>query len=124
MIIGSRQSLDLISEDIKVSLADKPRSRVQTKNVLGIIIDDQLKWHEHNVKQCKTISSRIELLRDRDFVTQDVLVTMYNSLVLPHFNYCSVVWYNLSINRIRKLHKSQNRAARVITKSKYDESSS
>ena len=124
MIIGSRQSLDLISEDIKVSLADKPRSRVQTKNVLGIIIDDQLKWHEHNVKQCKTISSRIELSRDRDFVTQDVLVTMYNSLVLPHFNYCSVVWYNLSINRIRKLHKSQNRAARVITKSKYDESSS
>ena len=56
MIIGSRQRLDLISEDINVSLANEPISHVQTKNVLGIIIDDQLKWHEHNAKQCKTMT--------------------------------------------------------------------
>ena len=84
MISGSQQRLDLISEDINVSLANEPISHVQTKNILEIIIDDQLKWHEHNAKQCKTISSRIGLRRARD-----ILVTMYNSLVLLYFNYCS-----------------------------------
>ena len=96
-------------------------TRVQAKNVLGIIIDEQLKWHEHNDKQCKTISSRIGLLRRaRDFVTQDILKTMYNSLVLPHFNYCSTVWHNFSVEHIDKLYKLQKRAARVITRSNYD----
>ena len=125
MIIGSQQRLDLISEDINVSLANEPISRVQTKKVLGVIIDEKLKWHEHNAKQCKTISSRIGLLRRaRDFVTQDVLVTMYNSLVLPHFTYCSTVWQNSNTDHINKLHKLQKRAARVITRSTYDERSS
>ena len=60
------------------------------------------------------------LRRSRDFVTQDVLITMYNSLVLPHFTYCSTVWQGSSADHINKLYKLQKRAARVITGSNYD----
>ena len=89
MIIGSRQKLNSIdATTTNISIAGEQITRVKSTESLGIIIDEQLKWHEHNNKQCKTISARIGMLRrSRDFVTQDVLITMYNSLVLPHFTY-------------------------------------
>ncbi len=52
----------------------------------------------------------------KNFVSQEVLVTMYNSLVLPHFNYCSTIWHDDNIENVLKLQK---RAARVITSSDY-----
>ena len=121
MIIGSQQRIDSVSGNTNITIGGEQITRVQTKSVLGIIVDEQLKWHAHNDKQCKTISSRIGLLRrSRDFVTQDVLLTMYNSLVLPHFNYCSNVWNSFSNDHINKLYKLQKRAARVITRSNYE----
>ena len=41
---------------------------------------------------------------------------IYNSLVLPHFNYCSTIWNDNNKSHIDKLWKLQKRAARVITK--------
>ena len=38
----------------------------------------------------------------------------------PHFDYYSAVWDGLSVQLSKKLQKLQNRATRVITKSKYD----
>ena len=77
-------------------------------------LDEQLKWEEHNSKQCKTISAGIGMLRRAgDFATQVVLITMYNSLVFPHFTYCSTVWHGFRADHINKLYKLQKRAARV-----------
>ena len=45
---------------------------------------------------------------------------MFNSLVLPHFNYCSNVWNSFSNDHINKLDKLQKRAACVITRSNYE----
>ena len=42
---------------------------------------------------------------------------------MPHSDYCSLVWDGLSGYLSDKLQKSQNRAARVITKSNFDTSS-
>ena len=53
-----------------------------------------------------------------------VLLNVYNSLVQPHFDYCNVVWGNCSKNLSSKLQKLQNRAARVLTFSNYDCSTS
>ena len=52
------------------------------------------------------------------------LLNVYNSLVQPHFDYCNVVWGNCSKNLSCKLQKLQSRAARVLTFSYYDCSTS
>ena len=44
---------------------------------------------------------------------------MYNALVWPHFNYCSI-WNDRCYSIIDKLFKLQKRAARVITGDTYD----
>ena len=51
---------------------------------------------------------------------QSTLLSIYNSLVQPHFDYCSPVWGNCGKTLSNKLQKLQNRAARVITSSSYD----
>ena len=48
---------------------------------------------------------------------------MYNSLIQPQFDYCSVVWEGLGINLTDKLQKLQNGAARIITHSPFNASS-
>ena len=45
---------------------------------------------------------------------------MYNSLVLPYFNYCSTVWHNFNSDHFNKLQKLHKRAACVITRSTYN----
>ena len=49
---------------------------------------------------------------------------IYNSLILPHFDYCSIVWDNLGKGLGQKLQRIQNRAARIITESDYNVRSS
>jgi hypothetical protein len=42
------------------------------------------------------------------------------ALILPHFDYCSLLWSNCSETLKLNLQKLQNRAARVITGDNYD----
>ena len=121
MIIGSRHRLTTIENSPVLTLGGNNVKRVFQKKSLGMILDEQLKWDKHNDKQCKIISNNIALLkRARSFVSRDSLIKMYNTLVWPHFNYCSTIWNDGCYSIIDKLFKLQKRAARVITGNTYD----
>ena len=47
------------------------------------------------------------------------LLTIYNALIKPLFDYCDVVWGNLNKTLTARLQKLQNRAARIITRKGY-----
>ena len=90
---GSRYRLASITNSPKIVIDGQDIKQVKHKKTLGMILDEQLKWDNHNEHQCKKILSNIALLRRaKQFVPQETLVTMYNALVLPHFNYCSKFW--------------------------------
>jgi hypothetical protein len=87
----------------------------------SFFIDHNLSWNIHIEKLCKKIASGIGALkRTRPFVPCHTLLSIFNSLVQPHFDYCSVVWGNCSKTFSTKLQKLQNRAARIITYSNFD----
>ena len=52
--------------------------------------------------------------RIQDFVDRDTLISVYNALIRPHFDYCSEVWDTLRNGLSNRLQKLQNRAARVV----------
>ena len=58
--------------------------------------------------------------RMKDFVPQMKLISVYNAIILPHFDYCSLVWDTCSNYLLQKLQKMQNRAARVNTGKSYE----
>ena len=68
----------------------------------------------------KNIEQDIKITRDyvqiKTIFTQNILKILYNSLVLPHLQYCILSW-GFESDRIFKLQK---RAVRIITCSKYN----
>jgi hypothetical protein len=124
MLIASKRKLKQFTKTPNIIIGRHSIKQVTNKKVLGVILDDELKWNEHNDEQseCKKISKSICLLkRSRRYVNQNSLINIYNSLVLPHYlTYCSNVWNDGSRTHLNKLYKLQKRAARVITGSSYD----
>ena len=68
----------------------------------------------------KKASSIGAIKRIRPFVSPEILHYIYNPLVQPHFDYCSIVWGKCGRTLSEKLQKLQNRAARILTSSSYD----
>ena len=70
-----------------------PVEQVSTTKSLGVHIDHNLNWDFHVKENSKKMASGISAIkRIRNFVPQEILLTIYNSLIHPHFEYCSVVW--------------------------------
>lgn len=125
MIIGSNKRLALITESPQITIGGYRINRVFSKKILGLVLDENLKWDKHIEEQSKKISQNIALLRRaKSFLPQKDLVTMYNAFVLPYFTYCSTVWSDGCLTQIEKLSKLQRRAARVITGDIYEVHSS
>ena len=74
--------------------ADKTSlERVDIFKYLGVIMDETLSWKEHVSSMGKKISSRLALLRHtRKVLPKSAFVTLYNTMVLPLFDYCAVIW--------------------------------
>ena len=62
----------------------------------------------------------MEKLTHYPWVIARKLRYIYNALVQPHFDFCSIVWGNCSKTLSERLQKLQNRAARILTSSSYD----
>ena len=121
MLIESKRKLKQFIETPDIVLGRHSIKQVINKKVLGIALDDELKWYEHNDEQCKKVSKSICLLsKSKQYVNQNALINIYNSLVLPHFIYCSNVWNDGSRSHLNKLYKLQKRAARIITGYSYN----
>ena len=91
--------------------------RVECFNFLGLTLDSQMTWKKHSdiiSNKCSRVIGTLN--RIRHFIPTQIIVLLYNTLILPHFNYCIMAWGYQS-NRIIKLQK---RALRIISKSKYN----
>ena len=60
------------------------------------------------------------LRRAKPFVSIETLKYIYQALVQPSFDYCSMVWGNCGEGSKEKLQRLQNRAAGVITGDTYE----
>ena len=69
-----------------------PIKQVSTAKSLGVHIDENLIWECHINELSKKIASGIRAIeRIRYSVPYKTLLSIYNSLVQPHLNYCSSV---------------------------------
>lgn len=82
---------------------------------------EYLNWSVQFERISKKIAYGIGILkRSRSFVPFKMLLCIYNALVKPHFDYCSVVWSKSNKTLATKLQKLQNRAARILTISSHE----
>ena len=114
ILIGSAQKLNSIVIQPNIEINQVKINQVGNATVLGVEIDDR-SWHSHIDKVAKKVTSGIGAIRKiRDLVDRETLISVYNALVNPHFDYCSEVWDTMGVGLSNRLQKLQNRAARVI----------
>ena len=78
-----------------------------------------MNWNTHINYIASKISRTVGLLyRLKDIYPQSVLLTLYNTLILPHFHYCLLLWGS-SIKENHPLHMLQKKAVRIIDNSHY-----
>jgi hypothetical protein len=84
--------------------------------VLGITVDENLKWTEHIDIISKKISKVLGIMtRIKNALPSNILLSLYNTLILPHLNYGLMLW-GWKADRLEILQK---RAVRTISKSHY-----
>ena len=81
------------TESLNVLIDNIVIDQVHNTKFVGVIINFNLTWHDH----IKAISSKVSksigiLLRIRKNVSNDVLLTLYHTLIEPYFSYCNIIW--------------------------------
>ncbi len=113
MLIGTWQRLK--NHRIIVKVGDDELEQVTKYKYLGVTIDDRLQWDRHLDTVMTKARYKVMLMRrNKAFLSQDLLNTMYIGLIRPGLEYCSTMFNNLSKEQTRKLEVIQNDALRVI----------
>ena len=87
------------------------------------MVDQHLNWKEQITTIKKKVSRRIGMLKySKKYLPLLTIQSMYKSLVEPYLRYCCPVWGSCGSTAINELQKLQNRAARIVTNSRYDAS--
>ena len=80
------------------------------------MLNKHLNWKQHITKIANTISKTIGIINKLNYeLPENTLLTIYNSLILPHLNYCILAWGYDS----KRIYKLQKKAIRIISKSKF-----
>ena len=76
-----------------------------------------MKWHDHIAYVVSTISRNLGVIcRAKYLLTSRELTLLYNTLILPHLNYCAVVWGRNYDSNTKRIISWQKRAVRIIDK--------
>jgi len=101
----------------KINMADTNIEFVYKYNFLGIIVDSNLTWKEHlKFVYSKIVKVSAILNKLKHYLPYGILVTIYKSIIEPHFNYGILVWGS----HIHKLSRLQKRVIRIVENTGYN----
>ena len=74
-------------------------------NFLGITIDKHLTWKEHINLIANKISRTVGVInRLKNYIPENALLTIYNTLIIPHLNY-GILTRGFNSDKILKIQK-------------------
>ena len=118
MVLGTKQNTSRVLKNVEKHII-LDNSILETK-FLGVTIDENLTWKTHIDNISKNISKGIGVINHiKHFVPNEVLYSLYCTLVLPYINYGVLAWGNTSKSHLEKVFKLQKKALRIISNSPY-----
>ena len=110
MVLGNANqcniSLECVGKQIPVSMEIK---------LLGITLDEKLKFDSHISDICRKVGSQINALsRLKSILPCKKKEALYRAFISPYFSYCSQVWYHCGSRNIEKLERTNARALRFV----------
>ena len=124
MYISSNHKQSTVSAEhtpIMISIDSNEIHPSTEEKLLGVNISDTLCWDKHIDHVLKTCNSYLYLLtRIEIYSSLHNRILFYNSYILPHLDYCRIIWGScISVSEDR-LIQFQERAARIILDKDYN----
>ena len=126
MLIGSGPRLSRLSTSLVTSVGDAPLEEVESYKYLGVMISNNLTWHDHIEFIKSKINKKLGLLkRIKNYLPLHSRILFYNSYILPSFDYADTVWGDRGNETLMAdLQILQNKVARIILDLDYGSSAS
>ena len=122
IFLSKNKTLDTVGLPIRVK--DQTICSEPEVKLIGITIDDKLKFDTHISKLCKRASGQLnQLFRLKKYVNFDERLILMNSFIFSNFNYCPLIWHFTSAISTNKIEKIQERALKYLfddNESSYD----
>ena len=110
---GTRQSIKK-AKSCKLHLGGKIIQNVPTFRYLGFILDSTLNFKAHVSDVIKKMIHKKYLLsRLMPFLTKNVALLIYKTMILPYFDYCDIVYAKACADDIDKLQRVQNKCLKT-----------
>ena len=117
IIFSYRKNLNLSP----IKFGDNLLTQVDSTKFLGIYIDEHLNFKLHTEYILKKLSKSVGILfKLNSFLPFHILLTLYNTLVLPYFNYGILSYHNAPHYALDRLKICQKRAIRAICRLDYN----
>ena len=114
MKLGTSTRISRI-RDVNIIMNGTAVEKVNTFKYLGTTIDANLKWNDQINNICRKMYNSLGIMRRiKPFVPQSSLVTIYNTMFLPHLDYGIILWRNCGNTNLSRIQKVQNIATRII----------
>ena len=98
--------------------------QVRVIKYLGVLINNTLTWSDHVGLVCRKVNGCLNLLRRLSwFLPRSLLLTYLKSYILPHFDYCDVVWSSCTQEESRRLESLLNFGCKIVLCKRRDFSS-
>lgn len=96
-------------------IAGKSIEKVNEMKYLGVIVDRKLSFRPNTDFIIKKISKKISMLRRmKKKLDIDTRLLLFNTIISPHYDYCSTLLFLATNNELDQLQRLQNRAMRII----------
>ena len=115
MTIATRQKYQLSPLPADLVLNGAKIDQVLEHHLLGITIDNKLRWDSHINNVCKTVSRRVFLLSKLRYIVDiDTRKRFFNAHIKPQIDYASIVWDRCSDVLKKRLNSLHRRAVKLI----------
>ena len=116
MAIGTSQKLLTLQPNaLAIDVNGNALEHIDCEKLLGVHIDLSLQFNKHVDHVCRSVTSKIALLRRiKRYLPLSYRKLYYNAYILPCIDYCLTIWGNAARTHMERIHKLQKCAARVI----------
>ena len=120
-MVLSKRGRDKEVEKLQIKVNGEVLRKCDNVKFLGVIVDHQLSWRDHvEAVRRKCLGGLAQLHKVKDALPTRLRKLLYQSLILPHLDYCAVVWAECSKGDADKVQRLQNRGMRLILGKKWD----
>ena len=113
MVFGTRHKVKK-AKNVKLLLEGSPLQIVPTYKYLGFTLDSTLSFNYQVKCTANMVAYKANLLaKIRKYLTEDVALMIYKSMILPYFDYGDVIYNSAGQEGLDKLQRLQNRCLKI-----------